>query len=346
MTGIRTPAWSVAVLPGLGYAARRLFATVVVLLIIAVLTFLIFHALPSDVSLASCGKPCTAQRRAEVRHFLGYDRAWYVQLGQFLLGIVAGRTYGSGSAQVHCGAPCFGYSFRLDESVTSVVGDRFAVTASIAIGAAVIWLLFGVVTGVVAAVRRGTWVDRAALASTVVGVSAPTYLVGLVGIYLLGFKANVLPVGNYVPLTQNVGQWAYHLVLPWLVLAFTSAAAYTRYTRNQVAEVLGEDFIRTARAKGLRERQVLLRHGLRNGLLPVITLFGIDLGVLLGGAVITERIFSMQGLGALLVDSVYNVDLPVVLGIALFSAFLIILANLVVDLVYALLDPRTAATGS
>ncbi|SHG54326.1 peptide/nickel transport system permease protein [Jatrophihabitans endophyticus] len=322
------------------YVARRLASTLVVLLVIATLSFVIFQLLPSDVSQASCGKPCTAQRRAEVRQFLGYDHSVLVQLWDFVRGVVVGRSYGEGGARVDCSAPCFGYSFRLSDTVASLIGQRFPITASIAVGGALVWLFAGVVGGVVAALRRGTALDRAALASTVVGVSAPTYLVGLAGIYLLGFKLDVLPVGNYVPFTASPGQWAYHLVLPWLVIAFTEAAIYTRFTRSQLLETMSEDYVRTARAKGLRERRVVVRHGLRNALLPVVTLFGLDLGVLLGGAVITEKIFSMQGLGALLVDSINNLDLPVVLGITLFSAVLIVLANLVVDIAYAVLDPR------
>jgi peptide/nickel transport system permease protein len=327
------------------YLLRRLIAALLVLLTVTTLTFLIFHALPSDVSQASCGKPCTTERREAVRHFLGYDQPVPVQLGDYLRGIVAGRSYGSGGAAVNCGAPCFGYSFRLHEPVTSLILDRFGVTLSIALGAAALWSVAGVSTGVLAALRRGSWVDRAAMASTVVGVSAPTYLVGLVGIYLFGFRLNVLPVGSYVPLRDSPVDWAWHLVLPWCVLAVASSAIYTRMTRSQMLEVLEENFVRTARAKGLSERRVVTRHALRNALLPVVTLFGLDLGGLLGGAVITEKIFSMQGIGALLVDSIGNLDLPVVLGVTLFAAFLIVLANLTVDLAYSRLDPRVSRSG-
>jgi peptide/nickel transport system permease protein len=327
------------------YIVQRVLQAVLVLLMIAALTFLVFHLLPTDVTQASCGKPCTPERQAAVRHFYGYDQPLATQFVEFLRGIVAGRTFGSGSAAVHCSAPCFGYSFRLHESVTTLIGQYFPVTASIAIGAAVLWLLIGVSTGVVAALRRGTWVDRLVTASTVVGVSAPAYLVGLVGIYIFGFKLNVLPVGTYVPLTQDPIGWAWHLVLPWCVLAVLSAAIYTRITRSQLLEVLDENYVRTARAKGIRERRVVTRHALRNALLPVVTLFALDLGSLLGGAVITEKIFSMQGLGSLLIDAVNQLDLPVVLGVTLFSAFLIVLANLLVDLAYSRLDPRVSRNG-
>jgi peptide/nickel transport system permease protein len=327
------------------YLVQRILQAVLVLLLIAALTFFVFHLLPTDITQASCGKPCTPERQQAVRHFYGYDQPLVAQFWDFLRGIVTGRTYGSGAAAVHCNAPCFGYSFRLHESVTTLIGQYFPVTASIAIGAAVLWLVFGVGAGVIAALRRGTWVDRLTTASTVVGVSAPAYLVGLVGIYIFGFKLNVLPVGTYVPLTQDPIGWAWHLVLPWCVLAVLSAAIYTRITRSQLLEVLDENFVRTARAKGIRERRVVISHALRNALLPVVTLFALDLGSLLGGAVITEKIFSMQGLGSLLIDAVNQLDLPVVLGVTLFSAFLIVLANLLVDLAYSRLDPRVSRNG-
>jgi peptide/nickel transport system permease protein len=327
------------------YLVQRILQAVLVLLLIAALTFFVFHLLPTDITQASCGKPCTPERQQAVRHFYGYDQPLVAQFWDFLRGIVTGRTYGSGAAAVHCNAPCFGYSFRLHESVTTLIGQYFPVTASIAIGAAVLWLVFGVGAGVIAALRRGTWVDRLTTASTVVGVSAPAYLVGLVGIYIFGFKLNVLPVGTYVPLTQDPIGWAWHLVLPWCVLAVLSAAIYTRITRSQLLEVLDENFVRTARAKGIRERRVVISHALRNALLPVVTLFALDLGSLLGGAVITEKIFSMQGLGSLLIDAVNQLDLPVVLGVTLFSGFLIVLANLLVDLAYSRLDPRVSRNG-
>jgi peptide/nickel transport system permease protein len=327
------------------YVVQRLLQAVLVLLLVAAVTFLAFHLLPSDVTQASCGKPCTPERQQAVRHFYGYDQPMAAQFLDFLRGIVAGRNFGTGTAAVHCSTPCFGYSFRLHEPVTTLIGQYFPVTASIAIGAAVLWLFLGVSAGVVSALRRGTWVDRLATASTVVGISAPPYLVGLVGIYIFGFKLNVLPVGTYVPLTQNPVDWAWHLILPWCVLALLSAAVYTRITRSQLLEVLDEGYVRTARAKGIRERRVVTRHALRNALLPVVTLFGLDLGSLLGGAVITEKIFSMQGLGSLLVDSVNQLDFPIVLGVTLFSAFLIVLANLLVDLAYSRLDPRVSRNG-
>jgi peptide/nickel transport system permease protein len=326
----------------LRYVALRLLGMVGTLLVISVLTYAIFYLLPADPAQLSCGRPCTPQRLAEASAFMGYDKPWIQQYLDFLGGIVAGRHFGSGLAAIDCAAPCFGYSFRLNEPVTQLLVERTPVTFSIAFGAALLWLVIGVGAGVLAAVRRGTAIDRAAMLLSTVGVSAPSYLVALLGILLFGFTLNMVPVGGYVPLTQNPVQWAWHLVLPWSVLALLSAAVYARLTRGQMLEVLGEDYIRTARAKGLRERRVIGRHGLRNVLIPVVTVFGLDLGTLLGGAVISEKVFSMQGLGALLLDAVGTVDLPVIVGVTLFSAFLVIFANFLVDLAYGVLDPRVS----
>jgi peptide/nickel transport system permease protein len=321
-------------------AGVRVLGMVAVLLVVSALTYAVFFLLPSDPAQLSCGKPCTPQNLALARAFMGFDKPVWQQYLAFLGGIVNGRDYGSGAAAIHCAAPCFGYSFQLGAPVTQLIAGRVPVTFSIALGAAVLWLVAGVAAGTGAAVRRGTALDRTAMAFSVLGVSTPTYLVGLLGILLLGFTLDVVPVNGYVPLTENPVQWLWHLVLPWCVLAFVSAAGYARLTRAQMLEVLGEDYIRTARAKGLRERRVIGRHALRNVLIPVVTLFGLDLGQLLGGAVITERVFSMPGLGALLIDAVQNLDLPLIVGVTLFSAFLIIVANAAVDLLYGVIDPR------
>ncbi|XVU28792.1 ABC transporter permease [Actinoplanes sp. CA-054009] len=324
------------------FVTQRLVGMVVTLLVISFLTYGVFYLLPADPARLSCGRPCTPERLAEASAFMGYDKPWLQQYLDFLGGIFTGRHFGAGPAAVDCAAPCFGYSFRLNESVTQLIWERAPVTFSIAIGAAVLWMLLGVSAGVAAAVKRGTAIDRGAMVFSTVGVSAPSYLVGLLGILLFGFTLDMVPVGGYVPLTESPVDWLWHLVLPWCVLALLSAAVYARLTRGQMLEVLGEDYIRTARAKGLKERRVIGRHGLRNVLIPVVTVFGLDLGTLLGGAVITEKVFSMQGLGALLIDAVGTVDLPVIVGMTLFAAFLVIVANFAVDLVYGALDPRVS----
>jgi peptide/nickel transport system permease protein len=331
------------VLAYLRFLAGRFGGMLLVLLIIALISYLIFYVLPSDPARLSCGRPCTPDRLAEARAFMGYDQSWWRQFLAYLVGIVAGRTFGSGPAAITCSAPCFGYSFRLNEPVTELILQRIPVTFSIAIGAAVLWLILGVSTGVVSALRRGSLIDRTLMTISIAGVSAPAYLAGLLGIFIFGFRLNMVPVSGYVPFTQSPVDWLWHLVLPWIVLALLNAAVYTRLTRGQMLDVLSEDYIRTARAKGLSERRTIGRHALRNVLIPVATVFGLDLGSLLGGVVITEKVFSMQGLGSLLLDAVGNLDLQVLVGVTLFSAFLIIIANFVVDISYGLLDPRIKA---
>jgi len=313
---------------------------VVVLLIVSALTYAVFVLLPADPAQLACGRPCTPERLEAARGYMGLDEPPWKQYLLFLGGIFAGRTFGAGATAIECATPCLGYSFRLNESVTDLIISRLPVTVSIAVGAAVLWLLVGVVSGVVAAIKRGTAVDRLIILGAIAGVSAPSYLVGLLAILLFGFTFDMVPVSGYVPFTESPLDWAWHLVLPWTVLALLSAAVYARLTRAQMLDVMGQDFIRTARAKGLTEGRVITRHALRNVMIPVITLFGLDLGSLLGGAVITERVFSMPGLGSLLLDAVGNFDLPILVGVTLFSAAIIIVANFVVDLVYGVLDPR------
>ncbi|MFJ3383701.1 MULTISPECIES: ABC transporter permease [unclassified Curtobacterium] len=318
----------------------RVLGAVVVLLVVAAVTYALFMLLPTNPARAICDKPCTPDRLREVQAFLGTDKPWIAQFLAYLGGIFTGRTFGSGVSAIQCAAPCFGYSFQLHDSVTSLIVTRLPVTASIAVGAAVLWLVAGVAGGAASALRRGSALDRTVMGIAVAGVSAPSYLVGLLGILLFGFVLGILPTSGYVPFTEDPVGWVTHLVLPWCVLAFISAAIYARLTRGEMLEAMSQDFVRTARAKGIRERQVIVRHGLRTAILPVVTLFGLDLGSLLGGAVITEKVFSMQGLGALLIDAVHTLDLQVVVGFTLFSAFLVVTANVIVDIVYAFVDPR------
>jgi peptide/nickel transport system permease protein len=322
------------------FLITKLAGMIVVLLLVSLATYLIFYMIPADPARAECGRLCSPGTLSQVRAFMGLNEPVWRQYLDFLRAIFAGRTYGGGAGELVCSAPCLGYSFQQHQTVTSLIGQTLPVTASIAVGAAVLWLLAGVAAGVVSALRRGKIVDRGVMATAIVGVSAPSYLVGLLAILVFGFKLNVLPDSGYVPLLQNPAQWAFHLVLPWCALAFISAAIYARLTRSQMLDALGEDYVRTARAKGLRERRVIGRHALRNVMIPVITLFGLDLGALLGGAVITEKVFSMYGLGALLIGAVQTTDLSIISGVTLLAAVFVIFANFVVDLVYKLLDPR------
>ncbi|GLZ28484.1 peptide ABC transporter permease [Lentzea sp. NBRC 105346] len=324
--------------------ATRLAGMLLVLLTVAFCTFVVFYLVPSDPAQLACGRPCTEQNLALAREFMGLDESWWQQFLDFLTGIFAGRTFGTGATAIHCAAPCFGYSFQQNTDVVTLIADRVPVTFSLAFGAAAIWLVFGVGLGVLAALRKDTPIDRITLAGSVAGVSAPVYLVGLLGILLFGFTLDVVPVGGYVAFAESPLDWAWRLILPWCVLAFAHAAFYVRLVRSSMLETLNEDFIRTARAKGVRESTVVGKHALRNVLLPVVTLVGIDLGGLLGGAVITESVFSLPGLGGLLIDAVHQRDLPLVLGCTLFAGFLVVVANTLVDLCYGVLDPRARLT--
>ena len=322
------------------FLAGRLTGMAVVLLVVTAVTYVVFFLLPSDPAQLSCGRPCTPQNLALARSFMGFDQPWWRQFLGVLGGIVAGRTYGTGATTIRCTAPCFGYSFQQNAPVGHLIGARIGVTFSIALGAAVIWLLAGTGLGMLSGVRPGSALDRVTMAGAVAGVSAPAYLVGLLGILVFGFTLDMVPVHGYVPLGADPVGWAWHLILPWLVLAFLHAAGYARLTRGQLLDALGEDYVRTARAKGLPERSVVGRHAMRNVLLPIVTMFGLDLGALLGGAVITERVFGLPGLGSLMIDAVHSLDLPLLLGCTLFAAVLITVANVLVDVFYGVLDPR------
>ncbi|SDM26697.1 ABC transporter permease [Actinomyces ruminicola] len=324
----------------LRFLASRTAQTLLVLVIIAFVTFAVFSLWPSDPATMACGKPCTPENLERARGFMGYDQPWYTQFWNYLAGIFTGRTFGSGASAITCAAPCLGYSFRLSTPVTELIASRLPVTASIAIGAAVLWLIIGVGAGAVSALRRGSRLDRAIMTGTVLGVSTPSYLLGLLGILLFGFTLDMVPVSGYVPLTDSPVDWAWHLILPWCVLALISAAVYARMVRGEMLENLGEDYVRTARAVGLPERRVIGRHVMHNVSLPVLTYFALDLGGMLGGAVITERVFSMPGLGALLMDAVGSTDLPVITGVTLVAAAFVIVANLLVDAFAAVIDPR------
>ena len=325
------------------FIGGRLLGVLVVLLVVTAVTYVIFYLLPSNPAQLSCGKPCTPENLERAREYLGLNLPWYGQFWEFLKGIVVGRSFGTGAGAIACAAPCFGYSFQLNTPVTELILTRFPVTASIAGGAAVLWFVSGVAGGAIAAVWRRRAADRAIMTVAIAGVSAPAYLVGMLLILLFGFALGWLPTGGYEPFGDDPVQWFLHLLLPWTALAFISAAVYARLTRSELIDQLGQDYIRTARAKGLGEGAVIVRHGLRNALIPVVTLFGLDLGALLGGAVISERVFSMQGIGALLIDSIGKLDLQVVVGVTLFAAFLIAIANVLVDIVYGIIDPRVRA---
>jgi len=266
-----------------------------------------------------------------------------VQYGRFVKGLVVGRHYGEGVASFECPAPAFGYSFNKHACVSTLIADAFPVTFSLAIGAFILWLLLGVSLGVIAAKRQGKWQDKASTAFVLVGISLPTFISGIL-ILLLALKFKLfdpIEMGRWVsPFTDPIG-WARNFIFPWITLALAFAATYTRFTRSNVLETASEDYIRTARAKGLSEKVILRKHTLRAALAPIITIAGLDFAGLLGGAIITENIFNLPGLGRLSIRAVLvDYDLPVILTTTLLAAVFVVVMNLVVDILYAYIDPR------
>jgi peptide/nickel transport system permease protein len=330
------------------YIIRRLLAAVLLLLVVSAVVFAIFFWVPrlagasaDDLASRYVGRTAGGTQIHQLAKQLGLTDPLYLQYGRFVKGIVVGASYNTGPTTVHCPAPCFGYSFITQNAVWPELTDRATVTFSLAAGAAVIWLVSGVATGVLSALRRGSIFDRLAMGVALAGVSLPIFFTGLLALAIFSYKLHwTAPGGTYTPITQNPANWAYDLILPWITLAFLYSAGYARLTRSGMLETMNEDFIRTARAKGLPEREVVVKHGLRSALTPILTIFGLDLGLLLGGAVLTESTFSLPGIGKYAVDAITNHDLPKILGVTMFGAAFIIIANLIVDLLYAVIDPR------
>ena len=330
------------------YIIRRVIGALLTLFVVSVVTFSIFFLIPrwaggSAENLAAryVGRTAGPEEIAAAAERLGFNQPLYIQYWDWLKALFVGDTYDIGTGPEQCPAPCFGYSFISRTPVWPELIDRMPVTFSLALGAAVIWLVTGVTIGVISALRRGTVFDRAAMGVALAGVSLPIFFTGLLSLavfsYGLGWTA---PGGSYTPIEQNPAEWAYDLLLPWITLAFLFSAAYARLTRAGMLETMSEDYVRTARAKGLPERTVITRHGLRAALTPIITIFGLDVGLLLGGAVLTETTFSLPGLGKYAIDAIFANDLPKIMGVVTLTAFFVVFANLIVDLLYAVVDPR------
>jgi peptide/nickel transport system permease protein len=323
------------------YVIRRVILMISLLVLLSMSVFILFNALPLDPARLSCGKSCTPQIVEANRHRLGYDLPLEQQYVNFVSGIFVGRTFSENSPQpIVCPAPCFGYSYNRHELVLSLITRSAPVTFWLAIGAFIMWIFVGVSLGIFAALRRGRWPDRLVMGVSLVGYSLPSFFFGLILIFFVIIKFKWLPFPSYVSPFQDPVKFLQTMILPWTVLAILYAAFYMRLTRNQVLETLNDDYVRTARAKGLPERTVVVRHALRAGLTPIVTAAGLDLAGLLGGAIISENVFSLPGLGSLSVDSITNSDLPLIMAITLLTGGLIIFANLVVDLLYAVVDPR------
>ncbi|MFJ8128901.1 ABC transporter permease [Streptomyces hydrogenans] len=322
------------------YLGRRLLGVLGVLLAIAAVTFTIFYVLPSDPAAAACGKACSDERLEAIRAHMGLDAPLWRQFADFVTGIFTGRTMGTGQYALHCDFPCLGYSYENSEGVWDLLVDRLPVSASLAAGAAVLWLVLGLTAGVTAALRKDTLTDRALMVGAVAAASLPVYFTSVLLIYGLIRLTGLLPYPQYVPLTSDPLSWASNLLLPWLALAVLYAAMYARQSRGAMIESMAEPYIRTARAKGLPRRTVVVKHGLRAGTTPILTIFGMDLGGLLAGAVITESLFGLPGVGRLFYGALTTGDQPVILGVTLLAAGFIVVANLAVDLLYAVVDPR------
>jgi peptide/nickel transport system permease protein len=316
------------------YIVRRLLWVAFVLLLIVLITYLIFFVMPpTDPAVIFAGKQPTPQLIAEVRQQFGLDKPLPVQIVLFVKRIFLGDQYGW---------PGLGFSFYTRSALKPIIVSRLLVTIQLALGAAVVWVLMGIPIGILSALKPRSFFDRLAMGFALVGVSAPVFFLGPLFLYVFWFKAGIQGLGSgyYSFVKFGLGAWLSHFIMPWVVLALLYAAFYARMTRANLIETMTQDYIRTARAKGLSERRVVFKHGLRSSLTPLVTMFGLDLGGLLGGAFITETVFNLPGIGAYAIKSVFSGDLYAILDVTLIAGFFITFANLVVDVVYAFLDPR------
>jgi peptide/nickel transport system permease protein len=313
-----------------GYLIRRLIQGAFVLWLVTVAVFALFFLVPNNVGRTLAGRQATPRTIAIVEHRLGLDQPAWKQYLTFLNRALHGD---------------LGYDYYHQVPVTHVLSQAFPITLSLALGAAVLWMLLGVFSGVVSAVHPRSFADRSLTGFALFFYSMPSFLLGIMMIYLLYYRLTLagvtwFPAGDYVPFSEDPTSWAQHMILPWFTLALLLAATYTRLTRSSMLDVLGEDYIRTARAKGVTERRVIYRHALRSALTPVVTQFGIDVGQLIGGVVVVETVFSLPGLGKTAVDAIGQQDLPVIIGVVLIAAAAVVIANIIVDFAYAALDPR------
>jgi peptide/nickel transport system permease protein len=325
------------------YISRRLAVSFFILLAASFAVYVIFAFLPFDPAALTCGKNCNDPGIIEAnRRRLGYDLPFFTQYFLFLKGLFVGRTFGEGAAMINCPAPSLGYSFQQHACVTNLIGEALPVTFSLAIGAIVMWLALGIGLGILAARFRGRIVDRLSTIFVLIGTSLPTFLTGLILLVFVVIRWGLIPFpsGNYTSFFENPFEWAQILFLPWLTLAFAYAALYTRFVRSSVIDTSNEDYIRTARAKGLSEGVILGKHTLRAALAPIATMAGLDFAGLLGGAILTESVFNLPGLGRLAISAVTKYDLPIIVATTLLAAFIVVIMNLIVDILYAYIDPR------
>lgn len=327
-----------------GFVVRRLLSSFVVILLASLAVFTIFYLGPANPARPVCEagtKPCTPERLALIEANMGLDKPVLSAYGEFMVGIVKGREVVIGAAEYDCAAPCLGVSYGTRLTVTDELKQRMVPTLLIALGGSIIYLIVGVSVGVAAAARRGSIGDRLLVSGSLIVSSVPYYLLCLFAWLFFTLKTNIFPETGYFPITEDPLKTASGLLLPCLVLGIASAPVYARYTRGQMVETLGDDFIRTAKAKGLPGRRVLFKHGLRAAIVPIVTIFGLDFGVLLAGTIFTEKIFEVDGIGLWGLNAIQSPqDLPVLTATVMVGAIFIVISNLLVDLAYGFLDPR------
>ncbi len=309
------------------FIVRRSVGAILVLAAVSFITFAIFIVIPGgDPAERMAGKNATDENIANIRSTWGFDQPFYVQYGKMMQKVFSGDLI----------------SYTTQQNVIQEIKRGLPATISLAVGAAIIWLFFGVLVGVISAVTAGRWSDRGITILALIGISMPVFWLGILARYYLGPEnAGIFPDGGYVPLTENPADWLYHMILPWFVLAVLFIGFYGRVLRSNILDSINEDYVRTAKAKGLHPRRVLLKHVLRNSMIPIVTLFALDFaGVIGGGAILTETVFDLQGVGQYAARSVRSLDLPPIMAVTLLGAFFIVFFNAIVDFVYAYLDPR------
>jgi peptide/nickel transport system permease protein len=333
------------------YVIRRTIGAVLVVFIVSVVTFAIFQLGPALSKLSPIyyyvGKqppPKGSEAYKLLLHGYGFDRPIVDQYLVFLKHLFVGYTASDGTAgnSVHCNAICLGYSFRLNTAVSSLIWQAIPVSISLAVGAAILWLVGGVLVGTISGLRPGSIFDRVGMMGALAAVSIPIFFTGPILLLVFVYQLKWLPDIHYVGISQDPVQWLKSMILPWIALALSFAALYARLTRANMMEVMSEDYIRTARAKGLPRRTIVTRHGLRSALTPIVTIFGIDVGSLIGNTIITETVFNLRGLGHLTIQAINQQDLPVIMGVTIVAAIALVVANLIVDILYAVVDPRVS----
>jgi peptide/nickel transport system permease protein len=324
------------------YLTRRVISAISVVIATVIASFALFFIAPGDPAGAICGEArCSQQRYEDIKASLHLDRPLVQQFTEYASGIVVGRDFETGGVVTHCAAPCLGYSFKTDQPVLQEIEKRLPVTATVVLGASVVFFTVGVLVGSMAARRRGTAADRALVGTTLVMSSIPYYLVALLVALYLTILYPILPRAGYFPISDyGPVKWALGFLTPWLVLGIYNSTSYARYSRGSMVEALSEDYVRTARSKGISERRVTYRHGLRAAITPVVTIYGLDIAYLFVGSLFTESIFDLPGIGRLVLTSFFNSDLPMIMGTVIVGAVVLVTMNLLVDIVYSFLDPR------